>query len=591
MSYKFHLNLQSRQASQLQNMCQSMNRVLIAGKWIITVLAIVFIGLGVETTEASAQSWSLTKTQRQGYLYYYAPIILKRGDENNNKEGRDWITNFDFDQDGNFANNRVNWRNVNQYVAGSYTNWRIRPTLYSALIEYMEGNIKSLVLLYHVYHGTDKDGDKIHDWERVEISIRNISGTPGGGSEYVNHVTVTRHREHIMRRYYDSGLNFMQTTTGKHVLLWQADESGTDYLVDVSSAHEHELRYVTNPYSTISSQINSSTSNAEVNINEKSNKHNVHYVFVPEGSSAAVTAWRAQPLNYNSRSVLASRVDNGNTVKWTQVKRITYELQDLADIFPTNWQSSTWYIHWVPNSPVDILLESPITNELGQAEVGTGLQRFYTQSRDIGQSNLTDGRDSFLSKQWLYGTYAAELNSEPPYDDDDFTGFEGLGVDSYGRTRGAASGYLNSHNSFWWQHDFFVHSGFIDSATNSEAGIWLAGSWYLQSNGGFDGRWVQLFDDRPGSESGNISVPLNVSILYPRNLCDTRFLITAISGGGQNPHTFTWVNATPLSPGSNQAYVSSGVRASITVRDATGQALTVPIDQIDTFCGSGDQIP
>jgi hypothetical protein len=64
----------------------------------------------------------------------------------------------------------------------------------------MEGGGKSLVLLYHVYNAADKDGNQIHDWERVEIVVRNISGTPGGGSEYVNHVTVTLHPEHIMRR-------------------------------------------------------------------------------------------------------------------------------------------------------------------------------------------------------------------------------------------------------------------------------------------------------------------------------------------------------------------------------------------------------
>src|SRR4051812_40916203 len=70
---------------------------------------------------ALGQTWSLTNDQRRAYLYYYAPIILKRTDENNNKQGRDWITNFDFDQDGNFSNNRVNWLNVPQYVNASAT--------------------------------------------------------------------------------------------------------------------------------------------------------------------------------------------------------------------------------------------------------------------------------------------------------------------------------------------------------------------------------------------------------------------------------------------------------------------------------------
>jgi len=135
----------------------------------VFVLSITSLaGLG---TQASAQTWSLTTAQRQAYLNYYAPVIMKRADENNNKQGRDWITNFDFDQDGDFSTNRQNWLNVPQYVNASavgpstYDRWRIRPTIYTALIEYMNGSSKSLVLLYHVYNATDKDGSGIHDWE------------------------------------------------------------------------------------------------------------------------------------------------------------------------------------------------------------------------------------------------------------------------------------------------------------------------------------------------------------------------------------------------------------------------------------------
>ena len=121
-----------------------------------TALSLIFLaGL---PTQASAQTWSLTTAQRQAYLNYYAPEILKRADENNNKQGRDWITNFDFDQDNDFSNNRVNWLNVPNYVNASangpsaYDRWRIRPTLYTAIIEYMEGGSKSLVLFYHIFN-------------------------------------------------------------------------------------------------------------------------------------------------------------------------------------------------------------------------------------------------------------------------------------------------------------------------------------------------------------------------------------------------------------------------------------------------------
>ncbi len=468
------------------------------------VLAILALTWSPE--EIQAQAWNLTVAQRQAYLNYYAPVILKRGDENDGKNGRDWLTNFDFDRDGNFSNNRLNWINVPQYLAaaqsgsGAYSNWRIRPTLYTALIEYMNDGSKSLVLLYHVYNAADKDGSEIHDWERVEIVLHGVSGTPGVGAEYVNHVTVTLHKEHHMRRYYDWELNFMQTATGKHVLLWQADESNYD--LPGAKSHGHELRFVANTFAWITSQRNTLGADAEVDITNGSSQKNVHYVFVPEGSSAAVATWGAQALAYHNASTLASRVDNGNTISWQQVKRLTYELQDLADIHPTHWQYAAWYTHWLSDLSADVLLESPIVNEAGVAEVSAGLQRFYTRSKDIGKSGLTDGREGYLSKRWLFGAYSAELNPEwPMTGSDDFQGFEGLGTDSYGYTRGAASGYYNSHNSFWWQHDYFVHSGVINSDNTREEGMWLRGAWYTAANGGFDGRWVSLFDDRPAYEA------------------------------------------------------------------------------------------
>jgi hypothetical protein len=551
----------------------------------------------VSVTEpaAEAQAWSLTKAQRQAYLNYSAPVILKRGDENDGKAGRDWLTNFDFDQDGNFSTNRVNWRNVDKYVAASaahnttssYSRWRIRPTLYTALIEYMEGGSKSLVLLYHVYNAADKDGAEIHDWERIEILVRGISGTPGASGEYVSSATVTLHGEHIMRRYYDSGINFMQTTTGKHLLIWQADESGAI----PPATHAHELRFVSNSYSWIASQI-SAYGKAEVNVNGKDEKKNVHYVFVPDGSSAAVSAWSAKPLNYTVASSLDSGVDNEKTVYWSQAKRITYELQDIADILPTHWQNSTWYKHWLSDTDVDMLLESPIINEAGQAEVSAGMQLFYARSRDSGSSDLTDGRDGYPDKGWLFGVYSAELNSDLGYTSDDFKSeaYNGSGLDSYGRSRGAASGYYNSHGAYWWQHDYFAHSGVINTSSSAEGGMWLVGTWYTAASGGFDGRWVQLFDDRPGYEP---IAPLTLSMTYPYNYCDTTFWVTAHALGGQAPYTFTWTNATPYSTPNdpnNSAYVYADTLATVTVQSADGQVRSTDM-YFMTDCGSGEIIP
>ena len=472
----------------------------VAGTRSLAIIALVLLTLGVGAGHAQAQAWNLTTAQRQAYLQYYAPVILKRGDENDGKQGRDWLANFDYDRDGDFSNNRVNWRNIGQYIAaaqyntGAYSHWRIRPTFYTSIIEYMNGGSKSLVLLYHVYNPADKELSEIHDWERVEIVLHGVGGTPGGSSEYVNHITVTLHKEHHMRRYYDYELNFMQTSTGKHVMLWQASE--LNYDATHWGPHGHELRFVRNPYSWIAGQMNSTTAGAEVNISSNDDKKKIHYVFAPEGSVAATT-WKAKALTYSTASTLASRVDDDTKVSWSQLKRITYELQDLADILPTHWEYNAWYLHWLNDLPVDVLLESPITNEAGASEVGTGLQRFHTRSRDSGKSNLTDGREGYPAKRWFYGAYSAELNPENPSSTDDFQGFEGVGLDSYGYSRGAASGYYYSHNAFWWQHDFFVHSGVINADSTREEGMWLRGGWYLAANGGFDGRWVQLFDDRP----------------------------------------------------------------------------------------------
>lgn len=72
-----------------------------------------------------------------------------------------------------------------------------------------------------------------------------------------------------------------------------------------------------------------------------------------------------------------------------------------------------------------------------------------------------------------------------------------MGLASAGRSRGAASGDYASHNAYWRQHDYFMHTGVVDTADRREAGTWLIGRWHAPENGGFDGRWVQLFDDRP----------------------------------------------------------------------------------------------
>jgi hypothetical protein len=65
----------------------------------LCIIVLALLGLNSSPAQAQTSAWSLTKIERQAYLNYYAPVILKRGDENNGKQGRDWLTNFDFDRD------------------------------------------------------------------------------------------------------------------------------------------------------------------------------------------------------------------------------------------------------------------------------------------------------------------------------------------------------------------------------------------------------------------------------------------------------------------------------------------------------------
>ncbi|WP_436498616.1 hypothetical protein [Actinokineospora sp. HUAS TT18] len=474
---------------------------------LVRVLAVAVFALAimpaVGNQPAHAAVSNLTTAQRQAYLNYYAPVIFKRANEDNGQDGRDWLANFDFDQDGNFATNRLRWLESEHYVAASaaqattspYARWRIRPTLYTSLIEYTTGGVKSVVMLFHVYNAQDKEGSAIHDWERIEIVVRGVTGTPGAVGEYVNNSTITHHHEHIIRKRGDSGFNFMNTATGRHLMVWQADEAGS-----VLGTHAHELRYVNDSYSSLISQ--SVTNDAEVEISGKDENKNVHYIFVPQASSAAVSAWGAKPLTFANASTLIAGHDNEHTVDWYQAKRLTYELQDIADMIPTHWsQNPAWSTHWLSSAQDDVVLESPVTNEAGAVEVSTGRQRFYSKSRDNGASDLTDGREGLIHKGWLYGAYSAEADEDIEGSSDDFPAYGGTGKDSSGWTRQLASGRSDSPNSYWWQHDFFVHDGTVNTSGSTENGQWLRGAWYTAANGGFDGRWVQLFDDRAGQEA------------------------------------------------------------------------------------------
>lgn len=535
----------------------------------MVLVALAFLVVALPVRVAHAQAWLLTKEERKSYLQYYAPVIMQRAEESSSKMGRDWIANYDFDRDGNFANNRYTWANLlSQYVAGAssgsatYRHWRIRPTIYSSAIEYMEGGGKTLILLYHVYHPVDKYASEIHDWERIEIAVRSVTGIPGAAGEYVSYATITSHKDHVMRRYGSPDMNFMQVAGGKHLMIWQADEEGGGLNL---GTHGHELHFVQNAYGTISARVAAGAS-AEVDVTNDDDK-SVHYVWVPETSPNAVAAWGASPINYSSAAGLAAGRDS--TVRWPLVKRITYELQDLADVFQSHWSGSSWWINWTSDKVVDIQLDSPIFDEAGVVQVPAGRQRFYVGSRDTYRADQTDGREGIPAKGWFWGNYSAETNADTFSGSDDFGGYEGLGRGSDNYSRADASGDYASLNVYWRQHDYFAHSGLIDTRTNYESGSWLRAGWQMWQYGGHDGRWTQLYDDRVAFES---LAPLWVSMPPYAEGCGDTISVTAMVGGGMAPYVFVWSNVLAQSPDGRWADVAGGETATLNVISADGQS-------------------
>ena len=537
----------------------------IPAAWSWLALALL-LAAALPLRTAQAQAWVMSQSDRMAYLQYYAPIIMQRAEEDSGKRGRDWLANYDFDRDGNFANNRYSWATLlPQYIAAStanaatYQHWRIRPTLYTSALEYMDGGSKGLVLLFHVYHPVDKKANEIHDWERIEIVVRGVTGVPGGAGEYVGHVTITSHKDHVLRANGSPDLNFMQVAGGKHVMIWQADEDNTEL-----GTHGHELHFVQDSYATIAARV-ANLASAEVEVTNDDDK-SVHYVWVPELSTAAVTAWDARGLSYANAATLAAGRDD--TASWLSVKRITYELQDLADVFAGQWSGANWSLNWTSNVTSDILLDSAIVDENGTTQVPAGLQRFYLGSRDTWSSNLTDGREGVLAKAWFWGGYSAETNADTISGSDKLDGYSGAGRDSYNRNRADASGDYASLSQYWRQHDFLVHSGAIDTREHYEAGLWLPAGWHLAQNGGYDGRWAQLYDDRVAEEPLTVSMPESV------RGCGQTKSVAAQVAGGRLPYTFTWSNVLSQSPSGTSASVASGATATLVVGSANGQSAT-----------------
>ena len=424
--------------------------------------------------------WSLSDDERRAYLEYYSPIVFKRANEDGHElRGLDLVTNFDFDRDDVFSNNKRNWEQIYRFVDGdpNVEHWQIRPTLYSAIIEFMEEDgTKSVLLLYHIYHAMQKNS--IHDWERVEIRIDDVEGTPGIPGEQINFVVITEHHDHRYRVYSNEDLNFMERGTGKHVLIWQAQWSG-----DPTETHNAELRFVEDSWRRTEQRVIDARK-AEVEVNGDSEKKNINYVFVCECSSSAKNYWAARAINQENASERVAGIRD--KVDWNEVQRVTYELQDIADILPTHTRGGGYEKHWTEPFHM-ILMDSQLLGIDGSTRIEVGYQDFFYRALD--DQDPKEDRAGYPHKSWFWGAY-------------DLGGDRDLKVEAYagnadtfqGGTRGDASGHPGSHDAYWRQHDYFAHDG-ENGPKKHQYGRWLELDWYSAEKGGFDGRWVQLFED------------------------------------------------------------------------------------------------
>jgi len=431
----------------------------------------------------SPNSWILSDDQRRAFLHYYSPIILKRADEDKIKgktRGHDWITNFNLDQDGDFSNNRKNWeKEKTKFISGKdHENWNIQPTLYTAVIEFMQNGEKSLILLYHVYHamqGCQKleqvicKNEDIHDWERMEVRINQVTDQGPGYGENVGYYVLTAHSKHTGRLgghpdlHYLDNMETPQSNAGKHLFIWQAKWRGS------TGPRKGELRFVEDGLHEFLD------GKAKVDVSGHDNKP-FHYIFVDQDAKDTTAFWNAQSLRADNASELASGRDDDDIINTRKTKRITYELQDLADVFPTHWVHANGQganINWA-GSTVQIELTEPIQSSItGNAiDIPAGLQAFHQQSLDDGNKGKRSG---YPKKHWFWGTY--------------FWGNEGKWTSDAYRNRGEV----------WNQHDYFAHEGSehlrSEPFPEEEAGEWLPEGWHKAENGGFDGRWIQLFSE------------------------------------------------------------------------------------------------
>lgn len=456
--------------------------------------------------------WVLTDERRRDFLHYYSPVILKTGDENNKHRhlGHDWITSFAFDNDLDFANNQHNWRYEKIHFIENTRNldWKISPTLYTALIEFMSPcqpsgeRTKNLVLIYHVYHAYQGGRNAIklrshdvHDWERIELRLDDVQPRGAGRGERVNYYVITRHKHHDGRLRGHAGLRFLEidpitgARLGKHVLISQQRWNG-----DWPGRRKAQLHYVLDDLGEIKP--------AMVRISGGYLFPTpYHYIFVDGQAEALTLLLGAEEITADNAGELASGWDDDKTVAMTATKRISYELRDLASILPTHWEHSAGTqenLNWSGKKTYRIDLTEDISGTVGgrTTTVSAGPRTFFLKSRVVTKKNKrkNGARKGLLAKNWFWGPY--QWNKK---DHDGWLRKE-----------------YKKRGKVWSQHDYFAH----DPGPEGKArrGDWLPENWHLPDQGGFDGRWIELFPEREESPPPPSDPPIE-PLCPPRTRC------------------------------------------------------------------------
>lgn len=470
-------------------------------------LVVLFFSFFFSSAASADANTPLGAEAKRRYLRFYAPLILKEAQESGRNPGADLITNFDFDRNGIFKDNGKAWTaNIGLYSArpdhADVVRWKIRPTLYSAAIEFKEGGSKSLILIYHVYHALE--GGSLHDWERVEIRINDVTGTPGASPEKVRYVVYTEHTIHAVIADPKESAFTPKTATGKHILIWQAR-----WINHNDKPDKNNLLAVTDSWTTLKSAVDcvSGVCPAVVGVSGGYGRQPVHYVFVPQDDPEQVDFWNATAITAGNATDSAS--GQTSAVNWPNVKRITYELQDLADIMATHadipkcdsklkpitengWKP--WDSHWKSSDNTAIMMDSAMKSEDGSLLLVPASADCTNDAAVIFHrysKSDPDGAQGYPHKHWFWGSY--KMNGEgSDMDEKAFNGGAMAGGNSATnpQSRLCKPGY----KKYWCQHDYYAHTG---NTSNTTHGKWLPVGWHTAAQGGSDGRWIQLFPDNP----------------------------------------------------------------------------------------------